>query len=83
MKKTKKTIDRTGIGGRKPETDRTLIKDRKITFLVTGSDYNILHNIAKMEKTTISAIITSAIDMKINNYINKNQNKLEFELTEK
>lgn len=83
MKKTKKTIDRTGIGGRKPETDRTLIKDRKITFLVTESDYNILHNIAKMEKTTISAIITSAIDMKINNYINKNQNKLEFELTEK
>jgi hypothetical protein len=83
MKKTKKTIDRTGIGGRKPETDRTLIRDRKITFLVTESNYNLLHNIAKMEKTTLSAIITNALEEKMKYYVNKNQNKLEFELTQK
>lgn len=72
----------TAKGGRK-KLDLSVVKSKTLSFKLTEETYNTLNTIANIEKTTISAIITSAIDMKINNYINKNQNKLEFELTKK
>jgi hypothetical protein len=69
--------------GRKPFENRNEVKEKRISFLITESNYNLLHNIAKMEKTTLSAIITNALEEKMKFYINKNQNKLEFELNQK
>lgn len=72
----------TAKGGRK-KLDLSVVKSKTLSFKLTEETYNTINTIASIEKITQSEFITSAIDMKIKNYINKNQSKLDFELTEK
>jgi hypothetical protein len=71
---------RAGIGGRRKYIDRSIVKSRRVTFMITEENYQLIDNIATIEKTTLSAIITSAIEYKISNYRNKNQSAIPFEL---
>jgi hypothetical protein len=68
----------TAKGGRK-KLDIDIVKSKSISFKLTEETYNTLYSISRLENISLSALITSAIDMKITKYKNKNQNKMEFE----